>query len=116
MPSKQILIVDDDPNVREILVQRLRQRDFVVESAENGDAALDRLAQRDFDVVLLDLMMPTTGGPAVLRAMKAMPKKPRVIVLSAMANVWHARSEDADGVVALEKPVDFARLLTLLGE
>jgi DNA-binding NtrC family response regulator len=116
MTSKQILIVDDDPNVREILVQRLRQRHFIVESAENGDVALGRLAEHDFDFVLLDLMMPTTGGPAVLRAMQALPRKPRVIVLSAMASVWQAHSEDADGIQSLEKPVDFARLLKLLGE
>jgi len=115
MSAKQLLVVDDDPNVREILVQRLRQRNFVVEAAENGDAALGLLALRDFDFVLLDLMMPSMGGPSVLRAIQALPNKPRVIVISAMAAVWKNHSEDAQGVDILEKPVDFPRLLALIG-
>jgi DNA-binding response OmpR family regulator len=112
--AKQILVVDDDPNIREVLIQRLRQRDFQVEGAPNGDVALTMLATSSFDVVLLDLMMPVSGGRDVLRAIGALMPPPRVIVVSALANLWKRSSTEAVNVEVLEKPFDFARLLTML--
>lgn len=115
MTAKTILVVDDEPNVREILVQRLRQRNFEVEAAATGDAALTQLAMRDYDFVLLDLMMPSMSGPSVLKAIQALPHKPRVIIVSAMAAVWKSHHAELDDVDVFEKPVDFPRLLALLG-
>ena len=82
----QILIVDDDALNRDVLARRLQQSGHEVESAVNGEAALEILAERPFDLVLLDMVMPGMGGAETLRRMKADPamKEIPVIVISAL--------------------------------
>ena len=60
-PGK-VLIVDDDPAVREMLVRTLDRQDWVVSTAEDGRAALDAMAAHTPDLILLDLMMPRMDG------------------------------------------------------
>jgi DNA-binding response OmpR family regulator len=66
MPGR-ILVVDDEEPIR-ILIQRLLSKHgFAVETAPDGAAAIDKIAQQDFDAVVLDLMMPRVDGFTVLR-------------------------------------------------
>ena len=70
MPGR-VLVVDDEEPIR-ILIQRLLLRHgFSVETVPDGAAAIDRLAQEDFDAVVLDLMMPKIDGFTVLRQLIA---------------------------------------------
>ena len=67
-----ILVVDDNENNRELLVRRLAKEGYAnVVLAEDGRAALDRLIEKPFDLVLLDIMMPNLNGYEVLEEMKA---------------------------------------------
>jgi len=61
LPAK-VLIVDDDPEVREMLVRTLERQDWVVSTAEDGRAGLDAIAADAPDLILLDLMMPRMDG------------------------------------------------------
>jgi CheY-like chemotaxis protein len=61
LPGK-VLIVDDDPEVREVLTRTLERQDWVVSTAEDGRAGLDALAALTPDLILLDLMMPRMDG------------------------------------------------------
>lgn len=81
-----LLVVDDDPGNRELLARRLRQQGFAVETAENGAAALVRLNEKPFDLVLLDMLMPPFDGDQVLARLKADPalRHLPVIMLSAL--------------------------------
>lgn len=63
------LIVDDDEPIRSMLAALVRHHGFVVETANDGDQAIDSIARDGFDVILLDLMMPRVDGWAVLRYM-----------------------------------------------
>src|ERR1700740_251994 len=67
MGRKLILVVDDERPLRELLVEVVQTGDFEVHEAENGQQALERLAQRPYDVILCDLFMATMDGPAFYR-------------------------------------------------
>jgi len=69
-PAGTILVVDDNELNRDLLSRRLRRDGHTVIVAEHGRAALDRLAQQPFDLVLLDIMMPELTGYEVLEIMK----------------------------------------------
>lgn len=63
---RRVLIVDDDPTVRGILLAALRQKALIVDVASDGREAIDFLRQHTYGVILLDLLMPVTDGFAVL--------------------------------------------------
>ena len=109
----RILVVDDEPNVREVLIQRLRHRNFEVEGAANGEEALARLQVAPFDVVVLDLLMPVSAGTDVLRAL-GQTERPRVIVLSGLAELWQRHHLEAAPFAVLQKPVAMAKLLAAI--
>ena len=69
----RILVVDDTEANRELLLRRLRRQGHAVEWADNGRAALERLAAEPFDLVLLDVMMPEMNGYETLERLKADP-------------------------------------------
>jgi CheY-like chemotaxis protein len=70
VPAGTILVVDDNEMNRDLLSRRLRRDGHTVLMAEHGRAALDRLAEQPFDLVLLDIMMPELTGYEVLEIMK----------------------------------------------
>ena len=70
VPASTILVVDDNELNRDLLSRRLRRDGHTVVVAEHGRAALDRLAEQPFDLVLLDIMMPELTGYEVLEIMK----------------------------------------------
>ena len=71
MSSARILVVDDDPQIRRVLKVTLSGQGFEVDDAKNGEAALDKLRQARFDLVLLDINMPGLSGLEVCRAIRA---------------------------------------------
>lgn len=98
MPN--ILLVDDDPGIRDLVSDFLSKHGYAVETAENG-AAMDRAiaqAPRPFDLVVLDLMMPGENGLEIARRLSA-KGGPAIIMLSAMG-------EDSDRIVGLEMGAD----------
>lgn len=82
----RILIIDDDEHNRDILARRLEQSGHYVDTAENGQTGLALLESEEFDLVLLDMIMPGLGGTDVLKQMKNRRKLRDipVIVISAL--------------------------------
>jgi CheY-like chemotaxis protein len=82
----RILVVDDGAENREVLRRRLERSGHVVETAEHGRQALERLGARPYDLVLLDVLMPELDGFAVLEAIKGTPalRDIPVIMISAL--------------------------------
>src|ERR1700679_2021116 len=79
----QILVVDDEPAVRRALERALRLDKYDVDLAVDGEEALDRLAERPVDAVVLDVMMPGVDGLEVCRRMRAAGDKTPVLMLTA---------------------------------
>ena len=89
----KILIVDDDPNIREVLHVLLSSEGYDVEEAENGSAAVEKVyADRDLDLVILDIMMPDMDGIEVCLKIRIRSQVP-VLFLT-------AKSQDRDKVAA----------------
>lgn len=87
---KKILIIEDDNKMREGLVELLKEEGYYVESAENGKKGIDKFKEKDFDVVLTDLIMPVMGGMEVLRETKRMRPATQVILITAYATIENA--------------------------
>ncbi len=68
--TASILVVDDNELNRDLLARRLKQQEFTVSTASDGQEAIDQMAQEKFDLVLLDIMMPNVNGYQVLEYMK----------------------------------------------
>ena len=66
----KILVVDDDPYNRDLLVQTLSRDGHILSTAENGEIALEMISNQAFDLVLLDIQMPGIDGHEVLRLFK----------------------------------------------
>lgn len=80
--AKRILIVEDERPLAHALELKLAHEGFQVKVAGDGKQAMDDLEQEDFDVILLDMMMPVMDGFQVLERLQKRPHKPTVFVLS----------------------------------
>lgn len=95
----KILIVDDEPRIRELIHEHLQYSGYVCEEAGDGSAALAQLSGGGFDLVILDLMMPFMDGMTCLREMRTRKIMTPVIMLT-------ARSEEYDKLAGLEGGAD----------
>ena len=86
----RILVVDDEEVVRDVLSTLLKGEEYLVDVAENGTQALDMVQGGDYDVVLLDLMMPEIDGLQVLETFQKLEDSPATVVLTAFASIEKA--------------------------
>jgi two-component system response regulator CpxR len=93
-----LLLADDDPELSLMLKEYLEGYGFQVETVPDGILALKRALEEDFDLIILDVMMPGRNGLDVLRDLRAVKATP-VLMLT-------ARGEDVDSIVGLELGAD----------
>ena len=79
----KILIVEDEPALRELIQRSLEKERYVVEVAADFNSALRKIEDYDYDCVLLDIMLPDGSGLDLLEKLKAMHKRENVIIISA---------------------------------
>ena len=109
----KILIVEDEPSLRELIQQSLEKERYVTEVATDFEAALEKIEMYDYDCILLDIMLPGGSGLDVLQRLKQLRKKENVIIISAKDSL-------EDKVLGLElgaddylaKPFHLAELLS----
>ena len=94
----RILLIEDDPSIREVTAIGLRNAGFTVETADDGRAGLDRFEAANVDLVLLDVMLPRMDGLEVARAIRRTSMVPIVMLT--------ARADTIDVVVGLEAGAD----------
>ncbi|MFV7784099.1 response regulator [Shewanella marisflavi] len=94
----QILLIDDDLGLAELLAQLLELEGFTLTLAHDGEAGLNLALSRQFDLILLDVMLPKLNGFEVLKALRAKKQTP-VLMLT-------ARGDEIDRVVGLEIGAD----------
>ena len=82
-PGPRVLVVDDEPNITELVAMALRYEGFSVETAANGRAALTAASKFTPDLIVLDVMLPDIDGLEVLRRMQAQGRRVPIIFLTA---------------------------------
>lgn len=98
MNEARVLVVDDEPMVREVLARYLEREGFAVDTAGDGEAALTAFGAARPDLVLLDLMLPRIDGLEVYRRMRQ--DAPTAVIMLT------AKGEETDRVVGLELGAD----------
>jgi two-component system, chemotaxis family, chemotaxis protein CheY len=109
---RDVLIVDDDPDIRDALGECLRYEGYSVHAAADGRDALDRLeVGLRPSVILLDLMMPVLNGFDVLNALNSRPDWKSIPVVVVSANRSAEEADLPGATLFLRKPVNMDRLI-----
>jgi DNA-binding NtrC family response regulator len=107
-----VLIIDDEEEIRESLETLLELEGYAVESAALGEEGLARIAERPFDLVLLDLALPDRNGIEVLREIRARDPQLAVVMITAYGTVENAVKAMQTGATNfIQKPWDNEKLL-----
>ncbi|MEA2326470.1 MAG: hypothetical protein QOE68_1429 [Thermoanaerobaculia bacterium] len=114
--QKRVLVVDDDPVIRHLLVWTLKGHALTVDEAGDGLAALALIKEHQYSVIVLDLLMPMLDGFGVLKALDgpSMTTPPVVLVITGAErrDVDHLDPQRIHGIV--RKPFDPDELATLV--
>ncbi|SFK01545.1 two-component system, OmpR family, response regulator ResD [Halobacillus dabanensis] len=94
----KVLVVDDEERIRRLIRMYLEKEDYVIDEAEDGEEALQKAIQNDYDVILLDLMLPGKDGIEVCKELREKKATP-VIMLT-------AKGEEANRVQGFEVGTD----------
>jgi two-component system phosphate regulon response regulator PhoB len=98
---KRVLVIEDDPDIVELLRYNLEKEDFRVTAATDGKSGLELLKRSSPDVLILDLMLPGLSGIEVCKAIRRNPEHERLPIL-----MLTARGEETDRVLGLELGAD----------
>jgi two-component system, NtrC family, response regulator HydG len=112
-----ILVVDDEPDIRENLRDILSDLGYAVDTAADGPSALQLVREKHYDVALLDLRMPGMDGLELYRRIKEIRAGTVAMIVTAYAADDTAQAAlEAGAWKIVSKPVDFSFLLELIGE
>jgi DNA-binding response OmpR family regulator len=119
MMNKRILIVDDDEMVLIAVNELLKQEGYEVDPASSGSAAIEKLGQRSYDLIMLDIIMPEMDGFELCKKIRDMEsyKETPIVFLS-------AKNQDKDRVEGIEaganlflsKPISPDKLLSIISD
>ena len=118
MSQAHILVVDDEPDIRELVREILEDEGYRVTVAENGERARNAFIKNTPDLVLLDIWMPDVDGITLLREWSAggVPECP-VVVMSGHGNLETAVEATRLGAHDfVQKPISLARLLAIVSQ
>ncbi len=108
----RILVVDDEPELSAQLRETLTEQNYDVDTACDGDEAVDRIYQQAYDLVILDIMLPKRDGLSVLKEMRTERIDTPVLMLTAKASIDdRVRGLDYGADDYLPKPFSMAELL-----
>lgn len=101
MSAQEILVVDDEPDIVELVSYNLKKEGFSVSSASDGEEALNKIRKGKFDLVVLDLMLPGIQGIELCRILRKNPETERLPIV-----MLTAKGEPTDKVLGLEIGAD----------
>jgi two-component system nitrogen regulation response regulator NtrX len=116
MKQRRILVVDDEPGIRQSLSGVLEDEGYSVEAAQSGEACLELLPGGGFELVLLDIWLPGIDGMEVLDRIQEMPlpERPEVVVISGHGSIEAAVKATKLGAFDfLEKPLSIEKVLVV---
>ena len=107
--KRKILLADDDPAFRQILLRLLAEEDYLVLTAANGTEALELANVTKFDLALLDLNMPVKNGWETFEQLSAKHPLLPIILITARPSQFFPALDSGVGAL-MEKPLDFVKL------
>jgi len=108
----RILVVEDEPRMANVIAKGLRENSYAVDVAEDGEAALYQASINDYDLIVLDVLLPRRDGFEVCRALRARGNSTPILMLTARAAVDDRVSGfDAGADDYLTKPFSFREFL-----
>jgi two-component system, OmpR family, copper resistance phosphate regulon response regulator CusR len=112
MTTMRILLVEDEPRVAHFIARGLREQSYAVDIAADGEAALYQASLTDYDLIILDVMLPIKDGFQVCRDLRSQGRKQPVLMLTARDAIDdRVTGLDCGADDYLGKPFDFKELL-----
>jgi two-component system NtrC family sensor kinase len=118
LPGRRVLVVDDEPDVAGVLVDLLRAEHEQVETVTDGRAALEKIEQAAYDLILCDVRMPGLDGPELYRALRLLHPEllPRFVFLTGdTLNPESREFVQQTGAPCISKPFDFDEVYRVIG-
>jgi DNA-binding NtrC family response regulator len=113
----RVLLVDDEEKFLEVLSQRLGTRGVNAETSTSGEEALVKIKNKNFDAIVLDVMMPGIGGIETLKRIREENPELQIIMLTGRGSVDKAVEAMKEGAIDfLEKPADINKLMDKISE
>jgi DNA-binding response OmpR family regulator len=100
------LVVEDDPAIRRLVERLLARKNIDIDAVADGETAVSLLREREYSVVILDLMVPGLDGFAVIDSIRQQPRHPPVAVVSAVSHQALTRLDLDIVKVVISKPFD----------
>ncbi|RYZ77991.1 MAG: response regulator [Proteobacteria bacterium] len=105
-----VLVVDDEPVLRELVSFILNDKGFHVTTAESGDAAFKMVLEKHYDVIVSDVRMPNGSGIDLLNKLNTLPQRPAVFLVSGYSEISLEDARKLGAKDLLNKPVDYDSL------
>ena len=122
LAPRTILLVDDNPDNRLLINAYLKNSHYIIDEADNGEAAVAMFRKKVYDLVLMDVQMPIMDGHAATRAIRDWERENNRAATTIISLTAHAIKEEIDKCMAagcnthLSKPVKKSTLLQTLNE
>jgi len=108
----RILLVEDEPRMANVIAKGLREQSYAVDVAEDGEAALYQTSINDYDLIILDVLLPKHDGFEVCRELRRRPDSTPILMLTARATIDdRVTGFDAGADDYLTKPFSFREML-----
>lgn len=116
-PKKNILIIDDDKYIQQVFTRILRKQGYLIDSAETGQEAMEKLRNQKYDLALIDVKLPDTNGTDLISKMHAMHPDMIKIAITGFPSLEDATKVIDRGASAyLVKPVKSEELIRIINE
>jgi DNA-binding NtrC family response regulator len=113
----RVLLVDDEEKFLEVLSQRLGTRGIDAETSTSGEEAIVKIKNKNYDAIVLDVMMPGMGGVETLKRIRKENPDVQIIMLTGQGSVDKAVEAMKEGAIDfMEKPADINTLLNKISE
>ncbi|WP_182867724.1 response regulator [Rhodopirellula sp. JC639] len=117
IPKRRVLIADDEPGMRTTLADILADSGYDVRTAQDGQDAITKCQNEDYDVVLMDVRMPVVDGISAFREIRRSSQHVRVILMSAYGEDEMKHAALQDGAIAfLDKPLNLDTVIQLVAD
>lgn len=117
MVKKSVLVVDDEQGYRDMYVYLLTPFGIETTCAVNGEEGVQKVKERLYDLVIMDVHMPHMSGPEALKAIKKIRPEQKVIICSSSSDanyVFEKRAQEEGAIVCLFKPIDLSEIQLML--